>query len=81
MQVGYANRVREITEGTLIPISLVIVLTGGIYWFSSMYSQVQEHSVRLTALEDKQAKTLDMMYNMKEDVAVIRAVLAPRKGK
>jgi hypothetical protein len=45
---------RKIAEDTLLPISLVITLAGGVFWLSSMYSKVEAHEVGLTSLKASQ---------------------------
>ena len=33
----------KITEKTLIPISLLLVVMGGVFWLSSLYAKVGDH--------------------------------------
>ena len=75
------DKMKAITERTLVPLGLVMAMAGGIFWFSSMYTQVEAHTSRLNALEDKQAKTLETLYKIREDVAVVRTIVSDRKGK
>ena len=42
-----------ITQSTLIPIGLLGVLAGGIWWFTSLYQQVRSIDMRLKDTENK----------------------------
>lgn len=42
-----------ITQNTLIPIGLLGVLAGGIWWFTSLYQQVRSIDMRLKDTESK----------------------------
>ena len=43
-----------ITEKTLIPLSLLLVIAGGIFWFSSMYSQTQANAESIVEVKQQQ---------------------------
>lgn len=44
---------RTITENTLIPVSLVIVLAGGILWLTTIQSQGEVNTVSIQEIKDR----------------------------
>jgi hypothetical protein len=38
---GYMSELKKITEQTLVPISLVIILFGGVFWITNIWSSVE----------------------------------------
>jgi hypothetical protein len=48
------DKVKRITEDTLIPISLVIMLVGGVFWLTSMYNATAANSKDIAELKVKQ---------------------------
>jgi len=44
----------KITEATLIPISLVVAIIGGVVWLSVMYQRVEAHQEKLQVIDKKQ---------------------------
>lgn len=49
-----STKISEITEKTLLPLSLVITLVGGVLWLASMHASLAETSHRIETLEHKQ---------------------------
>lgn len=47
-----------ITKETLMPVGLVISILGGVFWFSSVYSTVNQSADRIERLEAK----MDVVY-------------------
>lgn len=41
------DKLERITSDTLVPVSVLAVLAGGVFWLSAMYSQVQANSKSL----------------------------------
>ena len=58
----------RITERTLIPISLVISILGGVGWLTKIYFETEAHGQSIVKLEQK----ADQILQMREDIAVIR---------
>ncbi len=48
------EKIRSITEGTVIPLSLVLVLIGGIFWLSTVYSTANTTMEEVKLLRQKQ---------------------------
>ena len=46
----------KVSENTLIPISLVLTIIGGVFWLTSMYSKVEAHEATLLHIHDAQQK-------------------------
>lgn len=44
----------KLTENTLIPLSLVITIIGGVVWLSVMYQRVEAHQEKLGHIEQQQ---------------------------
>jgi len=40
-----------ITEKTLLPISLLVILAGGIFWFSSMYALASNNEKQIVIIK------------------------------
>ena len=40
-----------ITENTLLPISLLVILAGGIFWLSSMYALANSNEKQITIIK------------------------------
>lgn len=66
------ERISKITENTLLPISLVVVLIGGVFWLTSIYNQtvanaqdilnIQEtQDIMIEKLTEKQTLMLDRL--------------------
>ena len=56
-------------------ISAVLLIAGGAFWMSTIYSLAAQANVT----NDKQDLKLEVLYQIKEDVAVIRATLSKEK--
>jgi hypothetical protein len=79
---------RELTEQTLIPVSFLTVVIGGVYWLTTLHADVMAQSEKLAVVEQrvvltdqKYQKSIETVYSIKEDVAVIKAILQNRKSK
>jgi hypothetical protein len=51
---GVANKVKQITEDTLLPISLVFALGGGVMWLTTIYNKTEAHAKALDQVVLKQ---------------------------
>ncbi len=56
-------------------LGVIVVLSGGAFWMSSIYSLAAQANVT----NDKQDEKLEVLYQIKEDVAVLRATLVKDK--
>lgn len=45
---------KTFTEGTFIPVSLVIVAMGGMMWLTTLYAKTEANALTLTKIEQKQ---------------------------
>lgn len=61
----------KIFEGTLMPVSLVITLMGGVFWLSSMYAKTSANTDSITKLEQK----LEYIHSIDQRLAVIEGEL------
>lgn len=52
---------QKITENTLIPLSLLAVIAGGIFWFSTLYAEVRASSTDIQDLKNtmRQLQSID----------------------
>ena len=75
----------KITENTLIPISLLSVLAGGIFWLSAIYANgnentknidklfVRQDQVEATIVEQNQ-KVIEKLSRLEEQMKYLRGV-------
>lgn len=73
---------KEITEKTLLPLSLVIAVGGIIYFASKIEASVvahdralAEHKEELLALKTRAESYNEAVYQIKTDVAVIKSII------
>lgn len=48
------ERINKITENTLLPVSLVVILVGGVFWLTTLYNQTVSNAQDISAIETKQ---------------------------
>lgn len=65
----------SLTEKTLIPISLVIIILGGVVWLTSLYSLAESNLRDVRILQAKQDTYFEQMSKIREDIAKIKALL------
>lgn len=70
---------KEITEKTLLPISLVIVVGGFIYWAAQIDSFVRAHEMAIGKVQAKHESELEVLLQVKADVSYIKQVLQEKK--
>lgn len=58
----------KITENTLLPISLIVLIGGGIFWISAMWSQVQASSDEIKDIKTNQSKMSDDVINQNKEI-------------
>lgn len=71
---------RPVSEATAISIGLTIILLGGVFWLSSLYSLASNTEARTTKIEQKQDLYMQDMQGIKEDLAVIKQILKKDKN-
>lgn len=64
---------KTITAATLIPIGSLGVLIGGVYWFTSMYNQVQANTKTLEKREAKDEQYVKDIGEIKGAIIEIKA--------
>jgi len=47
------SAIGKITENTLVPVSLMLVLVGGVVWLSSIFYKTEANAQRLSSIENK----------------------------
>lgn len=67
-------KVKSISENTLLPISLVITLGGGIMWLTTIYNLTSANEKAIERVENKQN-----IYN--DNLAIIRDKLSNIEGR
>ena len=68
----------KITENTLIPVSLVILLLGGIVWLTSIYAQASQAAEAVKALTFKQEDYNRLIENIDRRLSRIEGKLGVR---
>lgn len=66
---------RKITETTLFPLSLVILIAGGVFWLSSVYSTASTTKDEVTLLRQKQDEYYDAIQKVDERLSRIEGKL------
>ena len=65
----------KITEKTLIPLSLVISIVGGVFWLTTMWADTQANALTIEKIEFKQEKfsraVVDKLDDIKDRLARI----------
>jgi|GEM_PF-3849010 len=59
---------RKINETTLIPISLVVILVGGIVWLSQLYAKTDQNGIDIKDLKEAKEKQFDILQDIRERV-------------
>lgn len=54
--MGVREKINQITDTTLIPLSFLTVIVGGVFWFTTMYNQTQASAREIEKIQEKQAK-------------------------
>lgn len=72
------SRMREISEKTLVPISFLAILAGGILWIASMSARVDAASEKIRAMETKQDMYIQNIVEIRDRLARIEGKLEKR---
>ena len=79
------NAIRVISESTLIPVSMVVVIVGGIYWLTTIYNQGVANASSLidlqTARATARAEYLNTIDKMNSTLTSIDQRLSRIEGK
>lgn len=74
-----------ISESTVIPISLVIVLIGGIFWLTTIWAKGNANAAALKELQDdrksKREEYVDTLKMINENLTSLKEDVAFLKGK
>lgn len=70
---------RSITERTMLPLSLIISLGGGIAWFTSLYSLSESNSERIAELTKKQEYYLQFIQTIDRRLSRIEGKLGVKE--
>lgn len=71
---------QKITENTLVPISILGVIVGGIFWLSNMYFQTKASADDIVEIKAFQLQYMKDTAQIREDMAVIKATLKEIKN-
>lgn len=71
---------KKITENTLIPISAVVILAGGIFWLSSLYVKSDVLAQRMSSIEENIKESEVFQREVIERLARIEEAIK-HKGK
>lgn len=63
---------KAITEGTLMPISFVVIVATGFFWASSVASDVRHNTADIQELQILKQKDSERLEQMARDMAVLR---------
>lgn len=64
-----------ISMDTVIPISLLITLAGGIFWLSTMFSNVQQNTKSIESLQEQVTEVNNNYVNLLDRTARIETKL------
>lgn len=68
-----------ITEGTLVPLSLVAIVAGGIFWLSTLYAEVKANTDGLSRIEERSDKYLTTVEDINKRLSRIEGKLDRRR--
>lgn len=75
--------IKSVTEKTLIPLSLVITISGGVFWLTNIYSKQEANAQELIQLknkfESKQERIDDLLSDILQRVTRIEEAVKRRK--
>lgn len=67
-----SDKVRKITEDTLIPISMLLIIVGFVSWLTTVHNETQANTLALKEIKDQQRQ-----YNT--DISTIREAVLELK--
>ena len=72
---------KTITEQTLLPLSLVGVLIGGVFWFSNLWAISKQNSEEIKEIKSKQEEYVQNMYQVNQRLSRIEGALGVKNGR
>lgn len=70
-----SEHVKKITEKTLLPVSLVIVLIGGVVWLTTLKSDADQLKQQIQLLQSKQDQYLEEIQSVNTRLSRIEGKL------
>lgn len=58
---------KSISESTMLPISLIITILGGVFWITSMYAETKYNTASIVKMETK----LEYLQSIDRRLAII----------
>lgn len=78
----HIHKVSKLNESTLLPLSLVFVVIGCVYWVSSLSFQVQANATQLNEMTKERKEYLQTVNSLQNDVSTIKGMLeAMQRGR
>ena len=71
----------KITENTLLPLSMILVLMGGVVWLTSIYAQTTENTKSIVELNRKQDEYNRTLSQISNQLSEIKGALGMKKLK
>lgn len=66
---------KQLTETTLLPISLVITIIGGVFWLTSIYNTTQSNAASIASIENKQERYIETVSEIRVELGKIKGML------
>lgn len=76
--LNMAEKVRKITEGTLIPLSMVFSMAGGIIWLTTLHNKTQEIEKAVARIESNQELAQGKMLEVITKLSTIEGKLGSK---
>lgn len=68
----------KITEGTLLPISMVILCMGAVVWITQVHSQTNQNTREILAIRHSQEEEVKALNQLVGDMSEIKGYLKGR---
>jgi len=75
------EKIKEITDKTMIPLSLVSVFIGGVVWLTTLNDKTEANTRMLTDVKDKHEKYERKLDKIIQDLGYIKGKLGIRDGE
>lgn len=63
------------SENTMVPVSLLIVILGGMFWLTTMFSEVRANSLQISEMKTDQQKKAETLVLILERLSSIESEL------
>lgn len=70
---GLKLTLSKLSERTVVPLSFVIVLGGGVYWFTSLYALAHNNAAEITELKQENKQLQESLKTQGEVLAGMKA--------